>query len=79
LNIKLSGGNIVPFFQRFRLGGDGTDMNGVKLRFWMRREGKQSEQVTVLVKPPEITKIPKDSYKEIIEAYLYEQKVLLDR
>lgn len=79
LLIKLSGGDIVPFFNRFRLGGDGTDINAVKLKFWIRQEGKKSEQVTVLIKPPEITKIPKESAKEIIEAYLYEQKVLLDR
>ncbi|MFH2146316.1 MAG: hypothetical protein ABII75_09880 [Candidatus Omnitrophota bacterium] len=79
LSIRISGGDINPFFQRFKLGADGTVINGVKLKFWLRREGKDSESVTIEIKPPEITKIPKDELKEVIEAYLYEQKVLLDR
>lgn len=79
LSIRISGGDITPFFQRFRLGTDGTKIRGVKLKFWIKREGKNSESVTVEIRPPEITKIPKDELKDVIEAYLYEQGVLLDR
>jgi len=79
LTIRISGGDLTPFFQRFRLGAESTKIRGVKLKFWIRQGDKDSESVTVEIRPPEITKIPKDELKEVIEAYLYEQGVLRDR
>lgn len=62
--------------------GIGADGNGefvsVKLKFFIKRDGKKSKGYVVEIRPPENSKIPQKKEKQIIEAYLREQGVLLD-
>jgi len=62
----------------YGIGFDGAaEFVSVKLKFFIKREGKKSKRMTVEIKPPENSRIPQKKEKQIIEEYLREQGVLL--
>lgn len=63
----------------YGIGPDGpADFVSAKLKFFIKRDGKKSKGYLVEIRPPENSKIPQRKEKQIIEAYLREQGVLLD-
>jgi hypothetical protein len=86
VNAKLNGGflrlslksNDLSNIQGYGIGADGSaEYLSVKLKFLIKRDGKKSKAMIVEIKPPENSKIPQKREKQIIEAYLKEQGVLL--
>lgn len=87
VNAKLQGGalrlsirsnDLENTIQGFGLASDTAEYVSVKLKFMIKREGKKSKAMAVIIRPPENSKIPQKKEKQIIEAYLREQGVLLD-
>jgi len=87
VNAKLRGGalrlsirshDLKDTIQGFGLASDNTEYISVKLNFLIKRDGKKSINRSVIIKPPENSKIPQRKEKQIIEAYLREQGVLLE-
>jgi hypothetical protein len=70
--------NNLSTMDSFGLSSDGTEYVSAKLKFLIRRDGKKSKSVSVLIKPPENSKIPEKKEKKIIEDYLREQGVMLE-
>ncbi|MCX5778763.1 MAG: hypothetical protein NTU66_06080 [Elusimicrobia bacterium] len=63
----------------YGIGADGgAEFVSAKLKFFIKRDGKKSKGFVVEIKPPENSKIPQKKEKQIIEAYLKEQGVLLE-
>lgn len=77
IKLTVNYNDVTRLFNRYNLSSDGTEFISVKLRFEVKRDGKNSKKITVEVKPPENTKVPVKAEKKIIEDYLREQKVLL--
>jgi hypothetical protein len=75
--VTVSSGDVGAIQDFYGLNRDTTEIVSVKLRFWVRRDGKKSKAYTVEIAPPETTKIPEKREKKIIEDYLYDQGVLL--
>lgn len=78
LFLTLKSNDIAGRLQSFGLGSDGTEYLSAKLSFFIKREGKKSKRIGVLINPPENSKVPEKKEKKIIEDYLREQKVLLE-
>ncbi len=65
--------------QGYGIGADGNaEFVSAKLKFFIKRDGKKSKGYVVDIRPPENSKIPQKKEKQIIEAYLREQGVLLE-
>lgn len=63
----------------YGIGADGNaEYVSAKLKFFIKRDGKKSKGFEVIIRPPENSKIPQKKEKQIIEAYLREQGVLLE-
>ncbi len=63
----------------YGIGADGNaEFVSAKLKFLVKRDGKKSKGYVVDIRPPENSKIPQKKEKQIIEAYLREQGVLLE-
>jgi len=77
LKLSLRSNNLAGM-QAYGLGNDGTKYVSAKLRFLVKRDGKKSKAVSILIKPPENSKIPEKKEKKIIEDYLREQGVMLE-
>ncbi len=60
------------------MGSEDTEYLSAKLNFFIKREGKKSKRIGVLINPPENSKVPEKKEKKIIEDYLREQRVLLE-
>lgn len=71
--------NNLSNMEGYGIGPDGgAEFVSVKLKFFIKREGKKSKGFVVEIKPPENSKIPQKKERQIIEAYLRDQKVLLE-
>jgi len=63
----------------YGIGADGNaEFISAKLKFMVKRDGKKSKGYVADIRPPENSKIPQKKEKQIIEAYLREQGVLLE-
>lgn len=78
LRLTLKSNDLANTIQGFGLGNEETEYVLAKLKFFIKREGKKSKQVGIIIKPPENSKIPERKEKKIIEDYLKEQGVLLE-
>ena len=71
--------NDLSGIQGYGIGADGAaEFVSVKLKFFIKREGKKSKGFGVEIKQSGNSKIPQKKEKEIIESYLREQGVLLE-
>jgi len=71
--------NDLANMQGYGIGKDGNaEFVSVKLKFFIKRDGKKSKGYVVDIWPPENSKIPQKKEKQIIETYLREQGVLLE-
>ncbi len=63
----------------YGIGADGNaEFVSAKLKFFIKRDGKKSKGYVVDIRPPENSKNPQKKEKQIIEAYLRKQGVLLE-
>jgi hypothetical protein len=71
--------NDLSNMEAYGIGADGgAEFVSARLKFFIKRETKKSKGFIVEIKPPENSKIPRKKERQIIEAYLREQGVLLD-
>ncbi|MFA4905021.1 MAG: hypothetical protein WC645_00805 [Candidatus Margulisiibacteriota bacterium] len=71
--------NDLANMQGYGIGKDGNaEFVSAKLKFFVKRDGKKSKGYVVDIRPPENSKIPQKKEKQIIEAFLREQGVLLE-
>lgn len=77
IKLSVNSNDVTQLFTRYGLSSVGTDFVSAKLRFEIKRDGKNPKKITVEIKPPENTKVPEKAEKKIIEDYLRDQKVLL--
>ncbi len=77
LFVTLKSRDIAEFLSKYGLSQDGAEFISAKLKFFIRREGKKSRPVSIEIKPPANSRVPKKKEKKIIEDYLREQGVLL--
>lgn len=71
--------NDLANMQGYGIGKDGNaEFVSAKLKFFIKRDGKKSKGYQVNLRPPVNSKIPQKKQKQIIEAYLREQGVLLE-
>lgn len=87
VNAKIGNGGIriivksndLANMEGYGIGKDGNaEFVSAKLKFFVKRDGKKSKGYVVDIRPPENSKIPQKKEKQIIEAYLREQGVLLE-
>ncbi len=78
LFLTLKSNDLTGRLQSFGLGSEDTEYLSAKLNFFIKREGKKSKRIGVLINPPENSKVPEKKEKKIIEDYLREQRVLLE-
>ena len=71
--------NDLSNMEAYGIGPDGgAEFVSAKLKFFIKREGKKSKGFLVEIRPPEDSKIQHKKERQIIEAYLRAQGVLLD-
>ncbi len=69
--------DVTRLFSRYGLQYDSCEYVSVKLKFFIKREGKKSKALTVEIQPPGKTSLKERDGKKVVEDYLRENEILL--